>query len=50
MGRDGDLDKAGAACIALESQLARLTEGLRKLTRDSSMRKRKTGKAKGRNG
>jgi PAS domain S-box-containing protein len=53
MGRDGDLDKAGAACIALESQLARLTEALRKLTRDSSMRKRKTGNAgrkKGGNG
>jgi len=53
MGRDGDLAKAGAACIALESQLARLTEELRKLTRDSSMQKRKTGNAgrqKGRNG
>jgi PAS domain S-box-containing protein len=52
MGRDGDLDKAGAAYVALESQLARLTEALRKLTRDSSMRKRKTGYAgrkKGRN-
>jgi len=50
MGRDGDLDKAGAACIALELQLTRLTEGLRKLTRDSSTRKRKTGNATGRNG
>lgn len=45
MGRDGDLDKAGDARMALESELGRLTEGLTKLTRDSSMRKRKTGKA-----
>ena len=45
MGRDGDLDKAGDACMELESVLARLTEGLTKLTRDSSMRNRKTGNA-----
>ena len=45
MGRDRDLDKAGDAHMALESELARLTEGLTKLIRDSSMRKRKTGKA-----
>jgi HPt (histidine-containing phosphotransfer) domain-containing protein len=45
MARDGDLDKARDACMALESQLARLTEGLRKLMRDSSIRKRKTGNA-----
>jgi len=45
MGRDGDLDKAGDARTALESELARLTEALTKLTRDSSMRKKKTGKA-----
>jgi two-component system sensor histidine kinase/response regulator len=53
MGRDGDLDKAGAACIALESQLTRLIKALRKLKRDSSMRKSKTRNAvkqKGRNG
>ena len=53
MGRDGDLDKAGDECMELESELARLTEGLTKLTRDSSMRKRKTGNAgrqKGGNG
>jgi len=44
MGRDGELDKAGEARMALESELARLTEGLTKLTRDSSTRKKKTGK------
>jgi PAS domain S-box-containing protein len=41
MGRDGDLDKAGDARIALESELARLTEGLTKLIEKSSLRKRK---------
>jgi two-component system, sensor histidine kinase and response regulator len=45
LGRDGDLDQAGDARRALESELARLTEGLTKLTRDSSMQMRKTGKA-----
>jgi PAS domain S-box-containing protein len=50
MGRDGDLDKAGAACITLESQLAGLIEGLKKLTRDSSKRKRKTGNARQKKG
>ncbi len=46
IGRDGGLDKAGDARMALESELARLAEGLTKLTRDSSMRKRKTGLAR----
>ena len=53
MGRDGELDKAGDARIALESEVARLTEELTKLIRNFSMRKRKTGKAgrqKGRGG
>jgi two-component system, sensor histidine kinase and response regulator len=31
MGRDGDFDKAGEACKALESELARVTEELRRL-------------------
>ncbi len=46
MGRDGDLSKAGEARMALESELARLTEGLTKLTRHPSMRKTKTSKAR----
>jgi PAS domain S-box-containing protein len=50
MGRDGELDKAGDACMALESELARLTEELTKLTTDSSMRKRKKGNAGRRKG
>jgi PAS domain S-box-containing protein len=45
MGRDGDLAKAGDARMALELELARLTEGLRKLLMDLSVRKKKTGKA-----
>jgi PAS domain S-box-containing protein len=45
MGRDGDLAEAGDARMALELELARLTEGLRKLLMDLSVRKKKTGKA-----
>jgi len=32
MGRDGDLDTAGEACVTLESEVALLSEELRKLT------------------
>jgi two-component system, sensor histidine kinase and response regulator len=46
MGRDGDLTKAGEARMALESELARLTEALTKLTRGPSIRKGKTSKAR----
>jgi hypothetical protein len=35
MGRDGNLDNGGEACVTLESELALLTEVLRKLTRNS---------------
>jgi HPt (histidine-containing phosphotransfer) domain-containing protein len=38
MGRDRDLDHADEARMTLESELARLTEVLRKLTKDSSRR------------
>jgi HPt (histidine-containing phosphotransfer) domain-containing protein len=41
MGRDRDLDHADEARMTLESELARLTEVLRKLTKDSSRRKTK---------
>jgi len=46
MGRDGDLTNACEARMALESELARLTEGLTKLTRNPSIRKGKTSKAR----
>jgi PAS domain S-box-containing protein len=45
MGREKDLAEAGDARMALELELARLTEGLRKLLMDLSVRKKKTGKA-----
>jgi HPt (histidine-containing phosphotransfer) domain-containing protein len=35
MCRDGNPDNGGEACVTLESELARLTEELRKLTRNS---------------
>ena len=44
MGRDRDLDNGGEARIKLESEVARLTEELRKLTMSSSIRKTKTDK------
>jgi HPt (histidine-containing phosphotransfer) domain-containing protein len=50
MGRDGDLDNAGEACVTLESELEILSDELRRLTRNSSMRKRqmhKDGRRKG---
>ena len=53
MGRDGNLDNAGEAFRTLESELARLTEDLRKLIMNSSVRKTKTnkgGRRKGRQG
>jgi len=53
MGRDGNLDNAGKAFRNLESELARLTEELRKLITNSSVRKTKTnkgGRRKGRQG
>ena len=53
MGRDGNLDNAGEVFRTLESELARLTEELRKLIMNSSVRKTKTnkgGKRKGRQG
>src|SRR5712692_5744525 len=50
MGGEGDLDTAGEAGVTLESELALLSEGLRKLTMDSSKRKTrmdKVGRRKG---
>ncbi len=44
MGRDGDLDTASDACVTLESELALLTEELRKLTMSSSIRATRTDK------
>jgi PAS domain S-box-containing protein len=44
MGRDIDLDNVGKACVTLESELALLSEELRKLTMNSSIRKTKTDK------
>src|SRR6202521_4729518 len=44
MGRDIDLDNVGKACVTLESELAFLSEELRKLTMNSSIRKTKTDK------
>jgi two-component system, sensor histidine kinase and response regulator len=45
MGRDRDLGNAGEACMTLESELALLSEELRKLTMNSSIRKTKTDKS-----
>jgi PAS domain S-box-containing protein len=45
MGRDGDFDKAGEACKALESELAHVTEELRSLIMSPSIRKTKTRKS-----
>ena len=42
MSRDIDLDNVGKACVTLESELALLSEELRKLTMNSSIRKTKT--------
>jgi two-component system, sensor histidine kinase and response regulator len=53
MGRDGNLDNAGEVFRTLESELARLTEELRKLIMNSSVRKTKAnkgGRRKGRQG
>jgi PAS domain S-box-containing protein len=44
MSRDIDLDNVGKACVTLESELALLSEELRKLTMNSSIRKTKTDK------
>ena len=44
MSRDIDLDNVGKACLTLESELALLSEELRKLTVNSSIRKTKTDK------
>jgi len=44
MGRDVDLDTASDACVTLESELALLTEELRKLTMSSSIRATRTDK------
>jgi CheY-like chemotaxis protein len=44
MSRDIDLDNVGKACVTLESELALLSEDLRKLTMNSSIRKTKTDK------
>ena len=44
MGRDGDLDNAGEACVTLESELEILSDELRRLTRNSSTRKKQTHK------
>jgi PAS domain S-box-containing protein len=44
MSRDIDLDNVGKACVTLESELALLSEELRKLTMNSSRRKIKTDK------
>jgi PAS domain S-box-containing protein len=44
MARDGVLDKAGEACKALESELGRVTEELKRLTAGASTRKSKTRK------
>ena len=41
MGRDRDLDNVAEARMTLELELARLTEVLRKLTKDSSRQKTK---------
>lgn len=40
MGRDGNLDSAGEALLTLESELKILSNELRSLTRDTSMRKK----------
>ena len=50
MGRDGNLDNAGKAFRTLESELARLTEELRKSIMNSSVRKIKTNKGGRRKG
>jgi two-component system, sensor histidine kinase and response regulator len=44
MGSGGDLNAAGEACMTLESELALLSEELRRLTRNSSIRKTKMEK------
>lgn len=44
MGRTGDLAAAGDASVTLESELALLTEALRKVTMTSSLRKKRTDK------
>jgi len=45
MGRNGDFDKAGEACKALESELARVIEELRNLIMNPAIRKTKTRKS-----
>jgi len=50
MGRDGNLDNAGEVFRTLESELARLTEELRKLIMNASVRKAKTNKGRRRKG
>jgi len=44
IGRTGDLAAASDACVTLESELALLTEALRKLTMSSSLRTKRTDK------
>lgn len=40
MGRDGELGSAGEACVTLESELKILSDELRRLTKNSSIRKK----------
>ncbi len=44
MGRGGDLDNAREACVTLETELTLLSDELRRLTRNSSIRKKKRRK------
>jgi PAS domain S-box-containing protein len=44
MGRDGELGSAGEACVTLESELKILSDELRRLTRNSSTRKKQMHK------
>ncbi len=47
MGRDADLDNAGKACVTLESELALLSEALRKFSSIRKTRTDKRGRRKG---
>jgi two-component system sensor histidine kinase/response regulator len=44
MGREGELGSAGEACVTLESELKILSDELRRLTRNSSTRKKQMHK------
>jgi hypothetical protein len=50
MGRDGNLGDAGEACVTLESEMTLLSDELRRLTRNSSIRKEKVHKGSRRKG